>query len=122
MREPDDTRRCEPVRAGTAYPCLPEVLVRTIRELAGPLPAHDWVSVGFPGMVGNGRILDLQPGIARTNHRRYCEVPDVCSISEKKEARLDDRTDSPRWNGNASWRVPKVQPARAPEVAAYRWR
>lgn len=45
------------VRMDTPYPCPPEVLIKTLRKLAGPLPSFDRVSVGFPGVVRDGKII-----------------------------------------------------------------
>jgi polyphosphate glucokinase len=45
------------VRVATSYPCPPTKLVETLRRLVEPLPAYDRVSVGFPGMVRDGRVL-----------------------------------------------------------------
>lgn len=45
------------VRIRTNYPCPPEALVGSIRTLVEPLPRFDRVSVGFPGMVREGRTL-----------------------------------------------------------------
>jgi polyphosphate glucokinase len=41
----------------TPYPCPPDVLVSAIATLAGQLPAFERVSVGFPGVVRDGRVL-----------------------------------------------------------------
>jgi polyphosphate glucokinase len=45
------------VRVATPYPCPPSVLLRTLAALVGPLPAFDRISVGFPGVVRDGRVL-----------------------------------------------------------------
>ena len=45
------------VRVATPYPCPPDVLLKTLDSLAAKLPAFDRISVGFPGVVRNGRIL-----------------------------------------------------------------
>jgi polyphosphate glucokinase len=45
------------VKVLTTYPMPPEKLVSTLTKLAAPLPAAERASVGFPGMVRNGRIL-----------------------------------------------------------------
>jgi polyphosphate glucokinase len=45
------------VRVATPYPCPPDVLLKTLASLAAKLPAFDRVSVGFPGVVRDGRIL-----------------------------------------------------------------
>ena len=46
----------DPVRVATPYPCSPKVLLRTLAALVAPLPAFNRISVGFPGVVRDGRI------------------------------------------------------------------
>jgi polyphosphate glucokinase len=41
----------------TPYPLPPERFIATLVELVRPLPAHDRVSVGLPGVVRRGRML-----------------------------------------------------------------
>ena len=45
------------VRVDTTYPLSPETFVSDIVELAKPLPSYDRVSVGFPGVVREGRVV-----------------------------------------------------------------
>jgi polyphosphate glucokinase len=45
------------VRVDTPYPCPPKVLVKTLVDLAKPLPAFDRVSVGFPGYVRGDKVI-----------------------------------------------------------------
>src|SRR5579875_315239 len=45
------------VRIDTPYPLSPQRLVLELQDLISQLPPFDRVSVGFPGMVRNGRIL-----------------------------------------------------------------
>ena len=45
------------VRVATPYPCPPKVLLDTLADLTSPLPAFDQISIGFPGVVRNGRVL-----------------------------------------------------------------
>ena len=45
------------VCVATPYPCPPKVLLRTLGTLIAPLPAFDRISVGFPGVVRDGRTL-----------------------------------------------------------------
>src|SRR5579875_533175 len=47
----------ERVRVDTPYPLSPQRLLLELQELIRQLPPFDRVSVGFPGMVRNGRIL-----------------------------------------------------------------
>jgi polyphosphate glucokinase len=44
-------------RVATPDPCPPKVLVRTLVALVAPLPGFDRISVGFPGVVRDGRTL-----------------------------------------------------------------
>lgn len=47
----------ERVRVKTPHPAPPEVVVETLVELAGRLPAFDRVSVGFPGALRGRHVL-----------------------------------------------------------------
>ena len=47
----------ERVRMETPYPCPPKVMVETLVTLVRSLPAFDRVSIGFPGVVREGRII-----------------------------------------------------------------
>jgi polyphosphate glucokinase len=46
------------VRIRTPYPCPPRVLIRELDRLTHDLPAWDRVSVGFPGFVRDGRVIN----------------------------------------------------------------
>jgi polyphosphate glucokinase len=52
------------VRVATPYPCTPDRLVTELATLAEPLAPYERVSVGFPGVVRNGRILTA-PNLSR---------------------------------------------------------
>ena len=45
------------LRVPTPYPLPPRRLIRELKTLVRPVEAFDRVSVGFPGMVRNGRVL-----------------------------------------------------------------
>lgn len=45
------------VRVATTYPMDPGHLVEVMADLAGRLPEYDRVSVGFPGVVREGKVL-----------------------------------------------------------------
>src|SRR4029450_13536032 len=49
--------RAKPARIETPYPCPPKVLLSTLRELERRLPNFDRVSVGFPGVVRDGKVV-----------------------------------------------------------------
>ena len=44
------------LRVPTPYPCPPKVLINTLADLVAPLPSFDRISVGFPGVVREGRV------------------------------------------------------------------
>jgi polyphosphate glucokinase len=45
------------LRVETPHPCLPDALLKAIIELIEPLSTYDFVSVGFPGVVREGKII-----------------------------------------------------------------
>ncbi|HUO56783.1 MAG TPA: ROK family protein [bacterium] len=45
------------VRLETPYPCPPRVMLAALGKLARALPSFDRVSVGFPGVVREGRVI-----------------------------------------------------------------
>jgi polyphosphate glucokinase len=49
--------RADPVRVDTPVGEPPAAIVQTLVKLVGPLGAFDRVSVGFPGVIRNGRVL-----------------------------------------------------------------
>lgn len=47
----------ERVRMDTPYPCPPQVMVEALVQLVKPLPSFDRVSIGFPGVVREGKVI-----------------------------------------------------------------
>lgn len=45
------------LRVPTPYPCPPAVLVEALVGLTAPLTAYDRISIGFPGVVRDGRVI-----------------------------------------------------------------
>jgi polyphosphate glucokinase len=45
------------VRVATPYPCRPATLLRAIMELTASLPPFDRISIGFPGVIRDGRVI-----------------------------------------------------------------
>jgi len=45
------------VRMPTPYPCTPPVLIDSIAKLVEPLPQHQCVAAGFPGVVRDGKVI-----------------------------------------------------------------
>jgi polyphosphate glucokinase len=64
---PDGDMRSDRVRVKTPRPAHPDRLVSALRELVAELPAFDRVSVGFPGMVRDGRVLTA-PNLVRSRN------------------------------------------------------
>ena len=57
----------ERVRVPTPYPCPPSRLVETMVDLTRHLPAHQRVSVGFPGLVREGVVFNV-PALSRSEY------------------------------------------------------
>lgn len=55
------------VRVDTPYPCPPERLVETVTELVQPLLDVHRVSVGFPGLVRHGHVIEV-PSLSRREY------------------------------------------------------
>jgi polyphosphate glucokinase len=55
--DPKGAMMVDRVRVKTPHPCPPDLLVEAVSALAGGLPPFDRVSVGFPGMVRQGRVI-----------------------------------------------------------------
>lgn len=53
------------VRVDTTYPCPPERLVTSLSELVRPLTSAHRASVGFPGLVRHGRVIEV-PSLSRS--------------------------------------------------------
>ena len=45
------------VSMATPYPCSPTILLKALADLVAPLPPFDRISVGFPGVIRDGRTL-----------------------------------------------------------------
>lgn len=54
----------ERVRISTPYPCPPQVLVQAVRDLAANFSNFTRLSVGFPGLVREGRV-SFVPALSR---------------------------------------------------------
>ena len=55
------------VRIETPYPCPPSLLVEKLDDLRKQLPEANRASVGFPGLVRNGRVLNI-PSLSRLEY------------------------------------------------------
>jgi polyphosphate glucokinase len=57
----------ERVRIDTPYPCPPDKLVSSLTQLTADLGERHRVSVGFPGLVRNGRVRNI-PSLSRSTY------------------------------------------------------
>lgn len=57
----------ERVRIETPYPCPPKLLVEKLQEIQAQLPKANRASVGFPGLVRGGRVLNI-PSLSRLEY------------------------------------------------------
>jgi polyphosphate glucokinase len=74
------------VRVDTPYPTPPGVLVDALVDLVAQLPPYDRVSVGFPGVVRQGRVLTA-PHFKGRNWNSY-PLADALSGRLSKPVRL----------------------------------
>jgi polyphosphate glucokinase len=44
-------------RIATPYPCPPSVMLDALADLIDPLPPHDRIAIGFPGVVHGGNVV-----------------------------------------------------------------
>ncbi len=65
--DPEGVMLTERVRVDTPYPCPPERLVSTLLELTEHIGERHRVSVGFPGLVRNGRVRNI-PSLSRLEY------------------------------------------------------
>jgi polyphosphate glucokinase len=45
------------LRSKTPYPCTPAVMMESLAELVAPLPEHNRIAIGFPGVVRDNTVL-----------------------------------------------------------------
>ncbi|MFZ9986852.1 MAG: ROK family protein [Candidatus Nanopelagicales bacterium] len=62
----------------TPYPCPPPHLIDSLRQLTDPLEGYQRVSVGFPGLVRHGVVLEV-PAFSR---REYGGPPDAALVAD----------------------------------------
>ena len=93
----DGRKIVDRVRTKTPYPCPPRVLIRALDRLTYQLPHWDRVSVGFPGFVRAGRVLNAPnlsrkggPGTARS--RKLAKAWAAFPLAAELEGRLGKPT------------------------------
>ena len=65
--DPHGSPLVDRVRVDTPYPCPPERLVATLVTLADDLPDAHRASIGFPGLVRDGRVFTI-PSLSRATY------------------------------------------------------
>ena len=70
--DPKGVMMADRVRVETPYPCPPTTLVKSLQVIAKQLPSFHRVSVGFPGLVRHGKVIQV-PAFSR---RVYGGPPD----------------------------------------------
>jgi polyphosphate glucokinase len=79
----------ERVRVATPYPCSPKVLVHALAKLAAPLPSFERISIGFPGVVREGRVVTA-PHFGKKAWRGYPLEAAVAQRLERPARLLND--------------------------------
>lgn len=79
----------ERVRIKTPYPFHPKDLLAIIDEIAHSLPAYDRVSMGFPGVVRDGRIITA-PHFGTERWQGYPLAKNVSRLLKKPAKLLND--------------------------------
>ena len=64
LLDEDGKMLSERVRVPTPYPCSPPTLIEALRGLVGQVPPFERVSVGFPGLVRGGVVVEV-PALSR---------------------------------------------------------
>jgi polyphosphate glucokinase len=76
-------------RVATPYPCQPDIMLEALGKLIEPLPPFDRVSMGFPGVIRNGRVITA-PHFGTAIWRDYPLEEAVARLFEKPTRLLND--------------------------------
>ena len=63
------TLQAPPVRTATPYPLPPQRLVDVVADLAAQLPPADRVTLGMPGMIRHGVVVETPHYVTRSGPR-----------------------------------------------------
>lgn len=66
-------------RIATPYPCPPSVMLDALAHLVKPLPHHNRIAIGFPGVVRSGHVVTA-PHFANTD---WANFPLCAAASER---------------------------------------
>jgi polyphosphate glucokinase len=76
-------------RMPTPYPCQPDTMLGALGKLIEPLPPFDRVSMGFPGVIRNGRVITA-PHFGTAVWRDYPLEEAAARLFEKPTRLLND--------------------------------
>ncbi|MFZ0017516.1 MAG: ROK family protein [Acetobacteraceae bacterium] len=76
---PDGHMTAGPSRVDTPHPAPPDLVVEALVGLAGPLGRFGRISIGFPGVVRNGRVLTA-PNLGNT---AWHDFPLAATLAER---------------------------------------
>ena len=76
-------------RVPTPYPCRPEIMLDALAKLISTLPAFDRVSMGFPGVIRDGRVITA-PHFDTKNWQNYALEAAAASRFGKPTRLLND--------------------------------
>jgi polyphosphate glucokinase len=69
----------ERVRVATPHPCRPTDLVQALASLVAPLPSFARISIGFPGVIQDGRVITAP----HFDQESWCGYPLAEEISRR---------------------------------------
>lgn len=75
----------EQVKISTPYPCQPTDFLEAIRKLTSRLPQAHRVSMGFPGLIRHGRVVEV-PSLSRDV---YGGPPDPATVKKWRDFDLE---------------------------------
>jgi polyphosphate glucokinase len=65
LLDANGTMISERLRIDTPYPCPPQRLIEALVELTKPLSGYQRMSVGFPGLIRDGRVVNI-PSLSKS--------------------------------------------------------
>src|SRR5262249_27693796 len=74
-------------RVETPHPCPPPVLLAAVTALAKPLPAFERISIAFPGVVRDGKVLTA-PNLGTKDWAGFPLAQELSDRLGKKPAKL----------------------------------
>lgn len=80
------TMRAHPTRVPTPYPLSTDLFVSTLTELAGTLPKADRATVGMPGMIRHGVVINTPHYVTKAGPRSRV-LPELVEQWEGFDAR-----------------------------------